>query len=228
MSPLGYSLVALHHSFSTDNEASIFYTDEQRIHMIEAMFDAYYERDIIKVIFDNNRRWCAYAGVLAQVFPQSKIICCVRPVPHVVDSVERLVQKNPLQISKIFGCQKNMTVYERVNMLMQPTGLVGYAFHAFREAFYGPHRDRLIIVDYRDLAQNPKATLRSIHEQLDIGPFEYNFKKIEPIPLAAEFDEALGAPGLHALKTEVLYQPQNSILPPDVYQALPAAFWQSS
>jgi sulfotransferase len=228
MSPLGYSLVALHHSFSADNEAAMFYSDKQRIHMIEAMFDAYYEDEITKVIFDNNRRWCAYAGVLAEVFPQSKIICCVRPVPHVVDSVERLVQKNPLQISKIFGCTKNMTVYERVNLLMSPTGLVGYAFHAFREAFYGPYRDRLIIVDYRDLAQNPKATLRSIHDQLDIEPFEYNFRQIKPIPGADEFDAALGTPGLHVLKPEVVYQPSNSILPPDIYQALPPPFWLPS
>lgn len=225
MSPLGYSIVALHHSFSPDNEAAMFYDEQQRVHMIEAIFDAYYENEIIKVIFDNNRRWCAYAGVLAKAFPKSKIICCVRPPAHVVDSLERIVQKNPMLISKIFGCTQNQTVYERVNSLMTPTGLVGYAFHAFREAFYGPHRDNLIIVNYKDLAGNPAATMRMIHERLDIKEYPYDFKNIKQVPGAAEFDAVIGAPGLHALKPEVLYQPQNSILPPDIYQALPAPFW---
>jgi sulfotransferase len=225
MSPLGYSTVALHHSFSPDNETAMFYSEEQRVHMIEAIFDAYYEKEIWQVIFDNNRRWCAYVGMLAKTFPKSKIICCVRPPAHVVDSLERLVQKNPLIISKIFACTPNQTVYERVNSLMAATGLVGYAFHAFREAFYGPHRDRLIIVNYKDLAGNPAHTMRTIHEELGIELFPYNFDKIEQIPGADEFDAIMGAPGLHALKPKVLYQPQNSILPPDIYQALPSAFW---
>lgn len=225
MSPLGYSMVALHHSFSPDNEAAMFYTDLNRVHMIEAMFDAFYENTITSVNFDNNRRWCALAGVLDQVFPNAKIICCVRPPAHVVDSVERIVQKNPMVISRIFGCVANQTVYERVQSLMAPTGLVGYAFHAFREAYYGPHREKLIIVNYADLAAYPQRTMHDLHEQLGIKDFEYDFKNIKQVPGAAEFDASIGAPGLHALKSEVIYDPRNSILPPDIYQALPAAFW---
>jgi len=224
-SPLGYSITQLLHSMGAANEAAMFYSEEQRRHIIESVFDAYYEKDLDKIVFDNNRRWCTHVSLLADVFPDSRVICCVRPPAHIVDSIERLLRSNPLYISSIIN-QANTTVYDRVQILMRKEGLVGYALNAFREAFYGPLRDRLLIVEYARLAQNPAGIMRAITDELKLPEFDYDFEHVQQLPGVAEFDAQLATPGLHTLKERVLYEPRNSILPPDIYKSLPVPFWQ--
>lgn len=211
------------------NEAHTLISDEQRMNMLAGLFEGYYKNDPADYIFDSNRRWCANLSALLNIFPLSKVICCVRPIPHVVDSIERLFHLHPMEVSAIYGFDPNLTVYERVNILMKPGGLVGYALNAVRDAFYGPHRDRLIIVEYAELAQYPAAVMHRIEQELLLPTtplFDYDFNHIEPLPYAAEFDAQIGAPGLHALKPRVEYNPCNSVLPPDIYGSLPEPFWR--
>lgn len=227
MSPVGQCVVQLQQSMSGTNEAKGFISNVQRERMLRGLFWSYYwDAGVDGVIFDNNRRWCAHAPLLSQLFPESKIVCCVRPPAHIVDSIERLVRAHPLELSTIFGLEPNTTVYDRVAMLLKPPALLGYALNSFRDAFYGPHRERLVLVEYAELAQHPGPVMQRLHDELKLPPFAYDFNNIEPIPGAEEFDRMLGLPGLHALKSRVVYEPQNSILPPDVYHALPPAFWQ--
>lgn len=224
-SPIGYAVDALLPAFSGQNEAAVFYDDATRVRSLRGLFTAYYA-DNHGVVFDTNRRWCTHAALLKELYPESKIICMLRPPAHVVDSIERMVQKNPLQMSAIFGSCVTANVYARAHALMQRTGLVGYAFEAFRELFYGPNRDMMLPIEYAELAQHPARVMAWLHEQLHEEPFAYDFKNVEPIPGAAEFDQSINTPGLHDLKREVVYSPRNSILPPDLYKSLPKPFWR--
>lgn len=227
-SPLGYAFTSLQQGMSGQNEAHTLISDVQRERMFEGLFEGYYWGQPVDYVFDNNRRWCTHLPLLLKIFPQAKIICCVRPIPHVLDSIERLVRANPMEISAIYGFEPNMTVYDRVHLLMKPGGLVGYALNAVRDAFYGPHRDRLVMVEYSELAQHPAGVLNCITENLQLPLFDFDFDNVKQLPGAAEFDASLGLPNLHTLKAKVAYNPSNSILPPDIYSSLPAPFWKPS
>ena len=104
-------------------------------------------------------------SLVLDLFTDAYVICCVRSPVAVIDSIERLLQRHPLTRSTIVGLESNLTVYDRVNRLTQPNGLFGYAWNAVREAYYGLHKDRLIMVNYDDLAQQPDITLAQIHEK---------------------------------------------------------------
>jgi sulfotransferase len=165
-------------------------------------------------------------SLLLELFPDAYVLCCVRDPVAVVDSIERLLQKHPTRLSTIIGLEAGATVYRRVDMLMNPvTGVVGYSLNATKEAYYGMHGDRLLMVKYDDLARDPGIVFARIHEKLELEPFSYDFDAIEDIPGSAVFDEALGTPGLHSLKKRVVFEPRTSILPPDIFNNLPAAFW---
>ena len=228
-SPVGYSLIALHQSLGGANEAKTFLTDTQRHVMLRGLFWSYYPvlswTNSDAVVFDTNRRWCAHAALTKSLFPESKIICCVREPMKIVESIERLVRAHPLELNAIFEFKPNTTVYERVNMLTLPTGLFGYAWNAFKDAYYA-RSERLIIVEYDELAQCPRGVINRVHRELGYEPFDYNFDKIEQIPGAAEFDKSLGLPGLHDLYPQVTYRPQQAVLPPDIALHLPKPFWQ--
>jgi sulfotransferase len=49
-----------------------------------------------EVIFDTNRGWCAWTPAIARLFPDARVIACVRELPWVIDSIERLVQRKRL------------------------------------------------------------------------------------------------------------------------------------
>ncbi|RAN75773.1 hypothetical protein B5P43_25760 [Bacillus sp. SRB_336] len=50
---------------------------------------------------------------------------------------ERLVAPATGQRSKVFRFDTNTTVYSRVEALTDPRGMVGFAFQAAKDAFYG-------------------------------------------------------------------------------------------
>lgn len=224
-SPVGRMVTQLHMAMGIENEASQFIDDDTRVRSLRGLFSAYYAGNKASLVFDNNRRWCANIDLLLKLFPDMRILCCVRHPAHIVDSLERLQNKHPLTLSAITGARSNMTVYQRVQLYMGPENLVGFGLHALRTAWYGPHRDRLILVRYDDLARFPDDTLADIHKLLGEKPFTYNFNKIEPIPGAKEFDDRIGTPGLHDLKSNVVYDARTAILPPDLFRQLPTPFW---
>ena len=224
-SPVGRMVTQLHTSMGIVNESEHFIDDAARTRVLRGVFENYYAPEASHVIFDNNRRWCANVELLMTLFPDMRILCCVRNPAAIVDSLERLIRSHPLAVTAITGGESNQTVYERVRRYMLPDGLVGFALHALRTSWYGPHRDRLILVRYDDLARFPAETMADIHKLLGEKPFKYDFEAIEPIPGTKEFDARLGTPGLHDLKKKVVYEARPAVLPPDIFQALPKHFW---
>src|SRR5208282_730731 len=224
-SPVGQCVTALHRAMSGVNEAHWFITDEQRMRGLRALFTAYYADIKADIVFDTNRRWCANMSLILSLFPDAWVLCCVRDLIAVIDSIERLLQAHPLTLSTIIGLESGTTVFGRVKRLMDPAGLVGYALNAVQEAFYGPHNYRLLMINYDDLARFPGIILAKIHEKLELPTFEYTFDAIEQIPGAALFDASIGTPGLHSLKKRVEYVPRTSLLPPAILNTLPKPFW---
>ena len=223
-SPIGQCITDLHHAMSGANEAHWFIDDDQRLRILKSIFDAYYD-GFPDVRMDSNRRWCANMALVQAMFPGAWVLCCVRSPIAIVDSLERLLQNHPLRLSTMIGLAMNTNVFDRVKRYMDPVGLVGYAWRSVQEAYYGPNRDRLLMVNYDDLARFPDKLLAEIHEKLELPTFEYNFNAIEQLPHTDLFDQSIGTPGLHSLKTKIEYLPRSSILPPAVLASLPRAFW---
>lgn len=225
MSPLGSAVLALRKPMSPPSETAVLWSPMQRSRVIESMFEAYYEQDLDKVIFDTNRRWTLDASLLTAVFPSCKIICMVRDVPSIVNSFEHLFAQNPGIVSSILG-ESDPNVYRRSEILMDVTGVVGFAYQAYKQAMFGAAKDRLLTVEYSYLVTKPQETLDWLHDHILIPRFAYNLAEIEPLPGAAEFDRGVGCPGLHDVKPKVVLPNKKSLLPPDLVDRLPPPFWR--
>jgi len=225
ISPAGGLFTVVTRAMGQDNETAVFVDDAKRRAVLRGLFDNYYEQEHPRqVVFDTNRLWAAKLGALKELFPEARTICCVRHPPWIFDSVERLVQRNPLQASKIFNFEAATTVYARYEMIGAGTGLVGYAFNALREAFYGPHSDRLMLLTYETLASDPARAMRAVYEFIGEPEFPHRFDQVEFSN--DEFDVRLGAPGLHTVRPTVGYTPRETILPPDLFRRVEKdAFW---
>ena len=227
-SPVGALYMALESAMSRRNEASVFLDAGQRRALLRGVFAGYYhEADPATVLFDTNRLWCARLAALAELFPQSRVICCVREVPWIVDSIERQAQRNPFELSGLFGYEPGGTVYTRVARVAGSDGMVGYALDALREACFGAHAERLILLDYEALTRAPGATVCELYRLLGEPLYTHNF---EDVAYEADaFDAALGSPGLHAVHGRVEWQPRPSVLPPDLFERfVNDSFWRKA
>ena len=223
-SPIGQCITDIHHAMSGANEAHWFIDDDQRLRILRGVFAAYYA-EFPEIVFDSNRRWCANMGLALAMFPDAWVLCCVRSPIAIIDSLERLLWAHPVTLSTLIGLDTNTNVFDRVKRFMDPMGLVGYAWRSVQEAYYGPHRDRLLMINYDDLARFPGKLLSEIHDKLQLPPFEYHFDAIEQLPHTDIFDKSIGTPGLHSLKKKVEYVYRDSILPPAILSSLPRPFW---
>jgi sulfotransferase len=175
-------------------------------------------------VFDTNRLWTARLPALLAIMPDTKIICTVRSVAAIMDSIERLILSNPLLPSRLFSDDERANVYTRTDALSQRNRLVGSSWTCLKEAFYGPNANSLLVVDYDYLAQAPAKVTALIYEFLGEEPFAHDFNNLvfdEP-----DFDEELRMPGLHKVRSQVKFEARQSVLPHDLYERFKTqSFW---
>jgi sulfotransferase len=204
------------------NETSLFVTDAQRERILRAIAEAYYaDVAMTKLPFDTHRSWCKELPALSQVFPEARVICCLRNTAWILDSIERLVQRNALLMAKMFGDAGN--VYSRVESLMKDH-LVGPALNSTKQAWFSEHADRLIAIRYDSLADRPKEVIAKLYELLGEQPYVHDFDRLDYDEV--EFDSRLGMPGLHKVAPRVEAKKRATILPADLFAQYDREFWE--
>lgn len=202
--------------------------DAFRLRALRGLCDAYHGGRPEPVVFDTHRLWTSQLPLLGELFPGSRVICCVRDIGWVLDSVERMLARNPARMSAIFKFQRLDTVYQRVELMMNPgDGFVGLPLTSLREAWFSRHASALVVVPYSQLTQQPERTLRALYEVLQEPWFEHNFEALDFD--APERDEVVGMPGLHQVRARMQADDRAPGIPPDVFNRYaPAQFWQQA
>lgn len=223
--PLSGMVNAMLSEMSGRNEFSMFITHAQRQRVLRGLFENYYgEEFAADVVFDTNRAWCARLPTLCELFPEVRVIACVRHVSWIIDSLERAIRSNALQPSSIFNFQAGGTVYSRAEGVANGEGLVGYAYNALKEAFYGEHAQHLMVLQYETLVRDPAKAMTAVYEFIGEPAFEHDFDHVHFD--AEAFDVRTGTPGLHAVRKRVAAQERASVLPPDIFRRFENdAFW---
>ena len=225
-SPVGALFSGVLEQCSAGSEFGAVIDTDLRRRLLRGLFDSFYADKADKpVVFDTNRLWSSRLPAISDLFPQAKVIACVRNVAWVMDSIERLYRANPFENTKLFGdAVERNTVYSRCETLAQRNRLVGFAWAALKEAYYGEHADSLLIVDYDLLTQAPDRVMRLVYDFIGEPWFEHDFDNLAYD--APEFDQALGVSGLHKVKPKVELQSRRTILPPDLFkQYAELSFW---
>jgi sulfotransferase len=218
--------MAMETAMSRRHDTSVFINNEQRRELLRGVFTGYYHQSGSKtVIFDTNRLWCARLAALAELFPQARVICCVREVPWIIDSIERQAQRNPFELSGLFDYDPNTTVYTRAARVAGTDGMVGYALDALREACFGPHAHRLVLLDYEALTKAPANAMATLYQLLGEPAFDHDYNRVAYE--ADVFDAGLGSPGLHRVQGQVEWRERPTILPPGLFERfIGDSFWR--
>lgn len=224
--PVGSLTGALFNAMGPQTETAVFLDEAKRQAILRAVFEAYYADQAEKAVaFDTNRTWSARLPLIAALYPQARVLACVRSVAWIMDSFERLVRRNAFEPSALFATpDERATVYSRTEALGHRDRVVGLAYSALKEAYYGEDSDRLLLIDYDILTRKPEACLRLIYRFIEEAWFSHDFDNVEYDE--PEFDHRLGAPGLHRVSGPVRSEPRQTVLPPDLFNLFDGlTFW---
>src|SRR5262245_22241232 len=95
-SPMARFFVFAMNQMSSGSEFAVFFDDARRQAILRNILEGYYVGlPPDRVVFDTNRTWTARISLLGALYPQSRVICCVRDVGWIIDSIERQLRKNP-------------------------------------------------------------------------------------------------------------------------------------
>jgi sulfotransferase len=167
------------------------------------------------ICIDKNRRWSEYletAAVLLGGRHKVKVIITVRDVRDVLASFETLYRKTaglgqvPLEAER--GARFK-TSLGRLEVLLEDERAVGRPYHAVRDALTRGWRDCMHFVDYADLTERPRDTLRGIYRFLGEPEHEHDFEQVEQVIMEDDF--AYGYKDLHVIRTKV--EPQKPSWP---------------
>lgn len=203
-------------------------TIEKRREIIRSIFDTFYSNNN-EVCFNTNRGWSAATSLLKDLYPDFRMIVCVREIPWILDSFEQLNAKNPYTVKALYHHQNNLSVYERTNMLMGNlpnfAGYVAGPLANVKQSLFCNERDQICYVEYDDLVKNPLIIMKKIYNFIGESWFEHDFDNVEDS--YDEFDVGAKIEGLHRVRKRVEFKQRRSILPNDLWhQYASSSFWK--
>jgi sulfotransferase len=199
--------------------------EPKRKKIIQNLLHTYYE-DLNEVCFDTNRGWTLLTSLMQDAFPETKMICCVRDVPWILDSFENLIHKNPYSVSSLFSQDEAVDVYSRCHTLLRSDRTVGFALNSLKQAVYGPQSKMILMVNYDDLCKSPEAVMKDIYNFIGEELYNHDFNNLEAH--YDEFDQDVNLKGMHSVRKKLSYVVREPILPPDLWhQAMALSFWKN-
>ena len=155
------------------------------------------------VLFDKNRAWPAYIEMLEFALGRKvKIICTVRDVVDILASFEKLYRRHthiwqfPQEKT---NHQKWQTTEDRADLWMTAEQPVGCAYNQLRDALKNRGlADRIHIVEFKNLTENPDLTMRHLYNFLGLEYFFHDFENV--VQRTMEDDYEHGIPNLHDIR----------------------------
>jgi len=197
-------------------EASPNITDHQRESVLKGMVDGYYSDVERSVIFDSNRGWTSQTNLLKAMYPYTRIICCVRDINWILDSFEKISNKNPYHINALTDEESSPCVHTRSHAMMDINkgGTVIKPWYWLQEGLLA-NPSMILLVEYNDLTQKPEETMRRVYDF--IGKDYYENHDFENVEYSNDpFDLKISTPDLHTVSGRVEYRERETILPQQI------------
>ena len=201
----------------TGSESNHLTDENKRKRILRSTFNAYYEDVTPPTVFDTSRGWTAKTSLLKELYPQTKIICCVRDLPWILDSFERIAAKNTLWNATLTDEESNQTVTTRCDALMdvKKAGQVVKPYYFLEEGLL-LNPDMIQLVEYESLCKSPESVMRELYDFIGKPYFNHDFNNVEYENEV--YDKALNMKSLHTVRKQVSWQERPTILPKSVWE----------
>ena len=185
--------------------------------VLDMVYSTYYKNWNFKYILDRGPAGTkGNLYLLKKHFKQEvKVIFLVRPILEVLASWITWSMKTP--DSFIRQRAKNPT--EACHYLMKDDGQIMREMKCMQNLLKPENKHHVHFVDYKEIVDQPKATLKDIYKFLDIPFFKHRFVNLDQIMVnGLGYDDTVLGKGVHTIKTKKLIKSKTDvkILPPEI------------
>ena len=147
---------------------------EQRLQdTLRAVAEAWYPTD--HVVFDKARGWITMVDLVANLWPDSKLICCVRDPREVFASVERQDKR----FAALNDNPPGDTIVDKAQRIFSPTGLAGGPCKHIENAIR-KRSPYVLPVVYEKFVAAPEKELKKLYIELDQPWYDgHDFDNVE-------------------------------------------------
>lgn len=138
---------------------------------LRGLCDGWYADRDEATIVDKGRGWVMFPTLLAQLYPNSALVVCVRDPRDVLASIERQHRATAL-----FGSPVAPTVYEAAERLMVPDGLVGGPIRFIEDLIR--RNIPAVYVRYETFVADPATTVDRVAGALDLSAHTWDFENV--------------------------------------------------
>lgn len=181
-SPIPQMLNSLVYNWSTTAEVKGMLEkqkDETELRMencAKRVITGWYEHKNVDTVFDKSRGWSASNLMLNKIFPDAKMIVCVRNLLNVFASVEKQHSKNPL-LDEAENLN-DRTVYSRADKMFSPDGLIGQPIVGI-EDLIRRNISSVIFVQYEAFTRQPQMVMDRIYTHIGEEYYNHDFDNVK-------------------------------------------------
>jgi sulfotransferase len=174
--------------------------------------EAFYQPVNKKIVIDKNRAWGTpynFLKLSPHLNPHGKIIITLRPILEILASFIKVsnATEEKTGVSPFYNSDLWLNEYRPkndaiVDTLMMPNGDIDKAIYSVSNLLKN-HGEKVHVVWFDWLLENPKATMTGIYEFLEVNLFDNDFEHIKSVD---EYDDlnGYGVVGLHDIKSKLI------------------------
>lgn len=151
---------------------------------LRGVVNGWYAHRDESVILDKSRAWNFNAALIADLWPDAKVLTVVRDLRSIIGSIEK--RHNGTAILDDAPDFAHRTVVERVSAMLKATHPVGAALMGVEDLIRRQPKN-WIWVRYEDLCASPDDVMRELYERLGEPYFEHDFSNVKNV--AEDVDE---------------------------------------
>ena len=226
--------------FLSENELFLAYPKSIfHKNLVFSVINKYYEDVNKPVIFDKNRDWHTKVDYIVNFLKieNPKIICPVRNVDEILTSFITMLRRNPVIVNEKLNFVDTDLV--KMNLPLNDTnrceliatiGILGKSFDDLKNALSMGYRKNIHFVEYNDLINNPRETIKSIYDFIGESYYEHRFDNLKNTHREKDM-EVYGLSDMHEVRPSIKINSQSpkDILPKTILERTKGVeFWRET
>ena len=198
---------------------------EQVMNIYRSLIQGFYQHIPKPIIIDKHRAWARNVGGLRNIgFDNPKVICTIRPIPEIISSYIKLMNKDMVGNNFVDTTLKKrgltLSIKNRCEFLWKEL-----VYNTYESVQIGLHtsRENILFLTYDQIVHRPMDALQTVYNFLDIPSYDgHTFNNINNINLEND-EEYWQFPGLHQIRSELKAEPNK---PEDIIGAELTQYFQ--
>ena len=151
-------------------------TEDKILRSTRGFVNGWYAAHHDRIVFDKSRGWNNNGLALQELWPDAKLIVCVRHLCGIAASLERQHRRFPM-LDEAESPQAK-SIWARMTRAFSPDGMIGISVVGV-EDLIRRGLENVVVIKFEKLVANPGEVMRGVYDAIGVPYFDHNFESVE-------------------------------------------------